>query len=388
MSYVGRQLIEVYTAENNTINFYYNADGIRVKKVNEDIGTTNYFVDGSTILAEQTGTDVIWYIYDSNGEIVGFTYNEVPYYYLKNQQGDVYKIVEENGTLAGSYTYDPWGKVLTCTGTIAEINPIRYRSYYYDTETGYYYLQSRYYDPNVGRFLNADGLVSTGQGILGHNMFVDCCSACFGNSNSPQKQAIGAIPSQSSDTFSELMVQLPNGNELQISPQQVGKDIDAAISIGNIFHSSSGLQITFRDVTQEVNRALALYVQLGQQISRIANASPIYEHCRYGTFGLLVYHGSTWDIKRKGPWESTIGTPFPGYGALITYRGMLMTPEYLGNYTYGVLGASFGIPLQTLIDGSAFAAFVGGSLNSTAGVSNELEDWKYVMWGYMGYYLQ
>ena len=65
-----------------------------------------------------------------------------------------------------------------------------------------------------------------------------------------------------------------------------------------------------------------------------------------------------------------------------------MTPEYLGNYTYGVLGASFGIPLQTLIDGSAFAAFVGGSLNSTAGVSNELEDWKYVMWGYMGYYLQ
>ena len=174
MSYVGRQLIEVYTAENNTINFYYNADGIRVKKVNEDIGTTNYFVDGSTILAEQTGTDVIWYIYDSNGEIVGFTYNEVPYYYLKNQQGDVYKIVEENGTLAGSYTYDPWGKVLTCTGTIAEINPIRYRSYYYDTETGYYYLQSRYYDPNVGRFISADSYVSTGQGILGHNMYAYC----------------------------------------------------------------------------------------------------------------------------------------------------------------------------------------------------------------------
>ena len=174
MSYVGRQLIEVYTAENNTINFYYNADGIRVKKVNEDIGTTNYFVDGSTILAEQTGTDVIWYIYDSNGEIVGFTYNEVPYYYLKNQQGDVYKIVEENGTLAGSYTYDPWGKVLTCTGTIAEINPIRYRSYYYDTETGYYYLQSRYYDPELGRFISADSYVSTGQGILGNNMYTYC----------------------------------------------------------------------------------------------------------------------------------------------------------------------------------------------------------------------
>lgn len=64
--------------------------------------------------------------------------------------------------------------MLTCTGTIAEINPIRYRSYYYDTETGYYYLQSRYYDPNVGRFISADSYVSTGQGILGHNMYAYC----------------------------------------------------------------------------------------------------------------------------------------------------------------------------------------------------------------------
>ena len=117
---------------------------------------------------------MIWYIYDSNGEIVGFTYNEVPYYYLKNQQGDVYKIVDQDGEVVGSYTYDPWGKVLTCTGTMAEINPIRYRSYYYDTETGYYYLQSRYYDPELGRFISADSYASTGQGILGHNVFAYC----------------------------------------------------------------------------------------------------------------------------------------------------------------------------------------------------------------------
>ena len=57
---------------------------------------------------------------------------------------------------------------------MAEINPIRYRGYYFDQETGLYYLQSRYYDPEVGRFINADGLASTGQGILGCNMFAYC----------------------------------------------------------------------------------------------------------------------------------------------------------------------------------------------------------------------
>jgi len=69
---------------------------------------------------------------------------------------------------------DKNGNEITDPNHIANINPIRYRGYYYDTETGFYYLQSRYYDPTVGRFINADGLVSTGQGVLGHNMFAYC----------------------------------------------------------------------------------------------------------------------------------------------------------------------------------------------------------------------
>ena len=58
--------------------------------------------------------------------------------------------------------------------TLGKYNPLRYRGYVYDTETGFYYLQSRYYDPELGRFLNADALVSTGQGLLGNNMFSYC----------------------------------------------------------------------------------------------------------------------------------------------------------------------------------------------------------------------
>ena len=74
--------------------------------------------------------------------------------------------------------YDSWGKVVGTTGSLADTigatNPFRYRGYYYDAETGLYYLNSRYYDPEVGRFINADGYVSTGQDILGNNMFAYC----------------------------------------------------------------------------------------------------------------------------------------------------------------------------------------------------------------------
>ena len=77
-----------------------------------------------------------------------------------------------------AYTYDAWGKLLSTTGsmagTLGEYNPLRYRGYVYDTETGLYYLNSRYYNPETGRFINVDGYVSTGQGFSGHNMFVYC----------------------------------------------------------------------------------------------------------------------------------------------------------------------------------------------------------------------
>ena len=78
-------------------------------------------------------------------------------------------------SVVASYTYDPWGKIISSSGTLADINPLRYRGYYYDTETGFYYLQSRYYDPEIGRFINADSYASTdATGLLSTNMFAYC----------------------------------------------------------------------------------------------------------------------------------------------------------------------------------------------------------------------
>ena len=84
------------------------------------------------------------------------------------------RLITADGTTAAEYSYNAWGKLLSATGSMAEINPIRYRGYYYDTETGLYYLQSRYYDPEIGRFISPDSYASTGQGILGTNMFAYC----------------------------------------------------------------------------------------------------------------------------------------------------------------------------------------------------------------------
>ena len=127
------------------------------------------------------------------------------YDYLKNLQGYILGICSVSGgivTIYATYEYDPWGKLLGVRNnsggvisdetSIALRNPLRYRGYYYDSDTGYYYLKSRYYDPQIGRFINADGYASTGQGFIGHNMFAYClnnpilCADESGNAANPR----------------------------------------------------------------------------------------------------------------------------------------------------------------------------------------------------------
>ena len=119
-------------------------------------------------------------MYDASGPFA-INANGTTYYYVKNVQGDITAILNKAGTAVVTYSYDAWGNPLATTGTLATtlgtLNPLRYRGYVYDTETGFYYLQSRYYDPQIGRFINADALVATGQGLLGNNMFAYCLNS-------------------------------------------------------------------------------------------------------------------------------------------------------------------------------------------------------------------
>ena len=176
LSWAGGRRLASVSKEGLSASYVYNSDGIRTQKTVNGV-TTNYYLDGNSILRQVTGNDVLEFFYDANG-VLGFYYNNTPYYYLKNLQGDIVGILDANGTQVVSYTYDAWGAPLSVTGTaadtIGQINPFRYRSYYYDNETGLYYLNSRYYDPETYRFLNADKYVQTGQGLLDKNMFVYC----------------------------------------------------------------------------------------------------------------------------------------------------------------------------------------------------------------------
>ena len=131
-----------------------------------------------TVTTNQTVTAVMDFVYDESGKpfalVDQLSAQPKTYYYVLNLQGDVVKLVTESGAVVASYEYDAWGNILSQSGSMADRNPLRYRGYYYDSETGFYYLQSRYYDPATRRFINADDYASTGQGLLGTNMFAYC----------------------------------------------------------------------------------------------------------------------------------------------------------------------------------------------------------------------
>ena len=191
----GRQLVGMCAAEGSEselwqcgdpIYFTYNADGIRIRASQMD-WETNYTVNGGRILEEQrlyAGSEyyTMLYIYDETGAPIGLKYNTTYYYFEKNLQGDIVGIYNEAGVKIGSYTYDAWGNFTVSvtsgvTSNESEVvwnNPFRYRGYYYDSYTGWYYLQTRYYDPEIGRFINTDGYISTGQGLISYNMFAYC----------------------------------------------------------------------------------------------------------------------------------------------------------------------------------------------------------------------
>ena len=166
----GRQLKLLYVTGGARLEFAYNANGIRTSKAVQKNNNTvehTYVVDGTKILSETYGNSTLYAHYDNEGSICGITYDHQGYFLVKNQQGDIIAITNKDGGVVARYRYDAWGKVVsildadgvdisTSAAHIANVNPFCYRGYYYDRETGLYYLQSRYYDPDTGRFVNAD----------------------------------------------------------------------------------------------------------------------------------------------------------------------------------------------------------------------------------------
>ena len=175
----GRQLAGMNKTGTN-IAYGYDSDGKRITKIVN--GTAyNYHYLGDQLVELTWGGNKLHFTYDSTGPL-SVNCNGTEYFYVKNAQGDVTGLVSASGTRVVTYTYDAWGNPLSTTGSLAttlgEQNPLRYRGYVYDTETGLYYLQSRYYNPTWGRFINADAeLAAIGESAQGQNLFVYCNNA-------------------------------------------------------------------------------------------------------------------------------------------------------------------------------------------------------------------
>lgn len=198
-TWAGRDLWSVSDDESNLLaSFCYDQNGLRTKKTVADGNyihnfyyywtNDNNLLGYSIDLGESEETDLqIFILYDENNEAIGFTISEYTFYYVKNIQGDVVRVVDSTGEAIADYTYDAWGN-FTCTPAeedydcfkypfVASFNPVTYRGYLFDYELGLYYLKSRYYDPKMGRFINADDIFAPFDTPLYTNIFTYCCNS-------------------------------------------------------------------------------------------------------------------------------------------------------------------------------------------------------------------
>ncbi len=155
----GRRLSGVTKADGTVITYEYDHEGRRIKKMVGNVEETFTYVGDILFGCERLGRS-LRFSYDSVGNPAAVMYNGVEYYYVKNLQGDIIGLVDGFGAWVVRYRYDAWGNILSTTGSLASslgaVNPFRYRGYFYDAETGLYYVSSRYYDPQLCRFISPD----------------------------------------------------------------------------------------------------------------------------------------------------------------------------------------------------------------------------------------
>ena len=250
----GRRLAPAKVGSTN-ISYAYDIAGVRSSKT---VGSTTYkFTTLSGLVTRQTGGGkTIDFVYDENNQPLAMKYNNTLYYYVLNAQGDVVRIVNSSRSVVASYTYDPWGKIISSSGTLADINPLRYRGYYYDAETGFYYLQSRYYDPEIGRFINADSYASTdATGLLSTNMFAYCENDPVNKSDPTGEvapiliaMAGGAMVGLAEQFMTDVIYAMVTGQPLDACFSSVGTYVSSAVGGAMSVLPGGGVMRAFSEI--------------------------------------------------------------------------------------------------------------------------------------------
>ncbi len=324
--------------------------------------TTEYFYNGSILAGQKTGDDVLIFMYDNNGDIFGFTYNGTPYYYIKNAQNDVFLILDENGRAVVLYQYDSWGKVTrgydATDFNLASINPIMYRSYYVDLEMGMfvYYLNSRYYIADWGRFASADGYVQTGQGMLDKNMFAYCA-------NNP---VMFCDPSGCS--YEITIKATGNSGWYEVHQNESDKN-----NYSVIYKEGSYTVLTNAvNITNKLNTAMKNNSQTFDKYSK--------EHNLVDTslfFMENVKPGGAWDFKAQDDWGLNNKTSY-------IYNNTVLRYDDIGNMHYGYVGR--------IVYSKEILLFMGGFVQVCTGTTkleyitsnfDDPRDQEMILYGYL-----
>ena len=228
------------------------------------------------------GTNVsLYFSYDATGNVVSVDYSNnggtssTTYYYVRNAQGDIIGLVNSSGKRVVTYEYDTWGKLLSITGSLPNslgtLNPFRYRGYVYDTETGWYYLQSRYYDPELGRFISSDVYLSTGQGIIGHNAYAYCGNNPVSREDTEGEfwnLVIGGVVGAIVGGVSAAINSIQTTGEINIGSVLIGAGVGAIGGVVGATGLSAGVQAAISGVTSFASN-IADHAIAGEEIDLI-----------------------------------------------------------------------------------------------------------------------
>ena len=179
-SWTKGSLLAKVTGDGLEAAYTYDASGIRTSKIVNGV-KTEYLTAGGSVLSEKKNGVWQHYLYDGSGQLMAIRYKGADYYYIRDGLMCITGLVDANGGAVVNYRYDSWGKLISITGSMADTlgkdNPYRYKGYYYDDETGMYYLKSRYYQPEICRFISADDedvLIDTHANLSNKNLYLYC----------------------------------------------------------------------------------------------------------------------------------------------------------------------------------------------------------------------
>lgn len=337
LSWINGRSLKCYKDLTNTINYKYNKDGIRTSKIRNNI-ETNYYLEGTNIIFEKTGNNILYFMRDNTNDLIGFKYNDNIYYYIKNAQNDIIGILDSSYNVVAKYKYNSWGvntKITDNLGNdvssnlnhIANINPFRYRSYYYDSETKLYYLNSRYYNPLWGRFLNSDGIVNSNNDIVSNNLYLYC-------SNNP----ISSIDTLGNKSFAQII-------------STITKDIISLCekTIKKV-QEQKKTQSNLPDYTDALNKVLVKNASSGKIIEQSFSPPSTLNY-----FYDMVKSNGEWDYKLEENWVRDIKVDYLGNDGKFIYNGKVTTAEDFGNIHYGFVGTAMGFSPEILFIGGGYA---------------------------------